>query len=117
MNIHFVALRRRNNFHQRILSAANAVSYRIGPDDHIYIYSNLCLNSRDLTVLRTELRCEVYLQPLSSDEDVALRALPDVVTLNAKAHPDDANMLVDNDGICKRGHVTIIPAYSSSFKS
>lgn len=116
MNIHFVALRRRNNFYQRLLGAANAVGYRIFFDDKLYVYSNLCLDSRDLTMLRNELGCEVYLQPLSATEDAALRMLPELVVANAKANPDEANMLVDNDGICKKGHVTIIPAYSSSFK-
>lgn len=116
MNIHFVALRRRNNFYLRLLTAANSVDYRIGPGDRIFIYSNLCLDSRDLAILRAELQCDVYLQPLTSDEESALRALPDIVTYNAASYPEDANMLVDNDGICKRGHITIIPAYASSFK-
>lgn len=117
MIIHFVALRRRNNFYQRLLAAANAVAYRFDADDKIYVYSNLCLDSRDLTLLRSEIGCEVYLQPLSADEDLALSALPDLIIGNVKAHPCDANLLIDNDGMCKRGHVTIIPAYSSSFKS
>lgn len=116
MNIHFVALRRRNNFLQRLLDAANSVTYRLGADDRVFVYSNLCLDSRDLTVLRSDLNCEVYVQPLSVDESVALNALPDLVVGNARMYPLDANMLIDNDGICKRGRVTIIPAYSSSFK-
>lgn len=117
MNIHFVALRRRNNFLHRLLTAAAGVSYRIDAEDKVFVYSNLCFDSRDLSLLRSELGCEVFLQPVSSDETVALAQLPDLVTANARKHSDDANMLVDNDGICKRGHVTIIPAYSSSFNS
>lgn len=117
MNIHLVVLRRRSHLHQRLLAAANAVSYNIRPDDHIFIYSNLCLDSRDLIILRTELQCEVLLQPLSADEDVALTNLVDVVTANTRLYPNDANMLIDNDGICKRGRAIIIPAYASSFKS
>lgn len=117
MNIHFVALRRRNNFYQRLLIATRAVSYTISRDDKIYVYTNLCLDSRDLVVLRAEFGCEVYLQPLSCDQDVALSQLPALVTANVKASPNDANVLIDNDGICKRGHVVIIPAYASSFKT
>lgn len=117
MNIHFVALRKRNNFHQRLLSAVNAVSYRITPDDHLYVYSNLCIDSRDLMLLRTELDCEIHLQPVSADEKLALKQLTGLVTANAKGHPTEANLLIDNDGICKRGHVVVIPAYASSFKA
>lgn len=116
MNIHFVALRKRNNFLHRLLSAVNSVGYRLRFDDHVYVYTNLCLTSADILALQSELRCNVYLQPLSSDEDVALRNLPDVVLLNARCHPDDANVLIDNDGVCKRGHVVVIPSYSSQFR-
>lgn len=115
MNIHFVALRKRNGYFCRILSAANSVGYRIGTGDRVFIYTNLCLDSADIASLRDALGCELYLQPLSADESAALLALPDVVTNNAHAYPDDANMLIDNDGVRKRGRVTIIPSYSSKF--
>lgn len=116
MNIHFVALRRRDNFQQRLLAAANSVSYRIGTSDRIFVYSNLCLDSRDIGLLRSEFGCEVHLQPLSANEDIALSSLSDVVTANARFYANEANMLVDNDGICKRNRVTVIPAYASRFK-
>lgn len=115
MNIHFVALRNRTNFLTRILNATNSVKYRVGNGDRLFIYTNLCLSSVDLAHLRDTLCCELYLQPLAADEDVALSTLPDVVTAHARQYPDDANVLIDNDGICKRSHVVIVPSYSSKF--
>lgn len=116
MNIHFVALRRRNNFLQRVLNAVNSVGYRIERDDRLFMYTNLCLESIDIYHLCNDLGCEVILQPLSSDEHVALSNLPNVVTAHARNHPDDANLLIDNDGISKRGRAIIIPSYSSKFR-
>lgn len=116
MNIHFVALRRRNNFSYRILNALNALGYRLDIDDHLFVYTNMCLESSDIVALRDDLRCHVYIQPLSSDEGVALLNLPDIVIRNAREYPDDSNVLIDNDGICKRGHVIVVPSYSSNFE-
>lgn len=116
MNIHFVVLRNRKDLLQRILSATASVRYRVGKGDRLFVYTNLCLSSFDLSRLRDDLECELYLQPLASDEGIALSNLPDIVTAHAREYSCDANILIDNDGICKHSRVVIIPAYSSNFR-
>lgn len=117
MNIHVVLLNKRVDLYTTVSSAAAALGYKIISDDHICVYTNLCVDSRDLSLLRTQFTCEVVLQPLSADDGIALSTLPDVVASNARKYPDDANMLVDANGKCKRARTTIIPSVSSAYRS
>ena len=116
MNIHLVALLRRTDFAVNVKSAVAAVGYRINPDDRVYLYTNLCLDTRDLSVVRSELACDIYLQPLPCNHQDALAVLPDLVTSNAALHADDANLLIDGIGLCRTSRTRIIPSISSAMK-
>lgn len=116
MNLHLVVLHKRINMINVVATAVSRLCYNVALDDTIYVYSNLCLESRDLIELSTHFGCDVYLQPLSADDAHALRALPDVVLGNARKHPYDANMLIDGHDKVKKARMTIIPSYATQFK-
>lgn len=116
MNVHFVLMFKRVDASSLIRAAANAVGYRLLPTDRVYVYTNFCLDTSDLSNLHRELGCEVYLQPLPCRDNDAIAVLPDIVTRHAYEYPNDANLLVDASGKCKRSHTMIIPSISSSLK-
>lgn len=116
MNVHFVLMARRVDISSSIRAAVNAVNYRLVADDNVYIYTNLCLDARDIALLHVELGCQICLQPLPCRDDDAISALVPLVIAKAKSHPDDANLLIDGSGKYKRSRTMIIPSISSTLK-
>lgn len=117
MNVHFVLLFKRVDSASLIRAAVNSVGYRLNADDRVYIYTNLCLDARDISMLRSDLCCDIYLQPLPHDSHAALSILPDIVTGKAKDYPNDANLLIDAYGKFKRSRTMIIPSIASTLQA